>query len=624
MFNVCKLCLPKGLMFQKHSSKASFHPFLITREDGSRVYAGALTFYELIEDESICNAMQALQTMYDAEYSSSTSINKSTYPSATTQSVNLKSSTNNSRIYSRSTSAFVSGNNTNRNSVKKTQASTAAANTTPISTKTPLSFTGKQSEPQSDNDQITIINQNINSTPYDSPSLPASSMLIKSHQTSSSHHYSIGKDRLYATKSICLISQTPFNKSFRKILQTLYEMVEQTDLLGMNLESHLYNLIYELPMPASGKLMQFHIGCRASVIYMPDYTNGTNDLPLFDYDLLEFFQLLGVNNTIQLYITALLEHQILLYSKDLYLLMLVAESLTTLFFPFTWLKPYVPIVPASNLHFIEAPVPYIMGFHNKDIDKEFFKQGQRCFVDIDTGSVTCPEGLPDLPEKNKFAKEINDLILTFTEKRNLSKLNKLNTSNNTSRNSNGKDNNYSVTENSVLSQQQENNMKYEILQNSQAFARISELARRAGAFNNSNSEEMFDKTTGRFKSAAQSAGTNENTSSKTNAGSLYSSSSGVSSVSSLVNHTNDFVNPLNNNSGITNNNNSINSIDLSNQTDDSMNSTNTVDLSTANLAIDEEELVNMQFNRCVRELFLDRFVQMFLSYEKFVMLVKFL
>ena len=606
-------------MFQKHSSKPSFHPFLITREDGSRVYAGAFTFYELIEDESICNAMQALQTMYDAEYSSSSSVNKSTFPSATTQSVNVKSSTNNSRIYSRSTSAFVSS--TNRNSVKKTA---AAANTTPISTKVPLSFTAKHSEPQSDNNQITILNQSINSTDYDSPSLPSSSMLIKSHQTSSSsHHYSIGKDRLYSTKSICLISQTPFNKSFRKILQTLYDMVEQTDLLGMNLESHLYNLIYELPMPASGKLMQFHMGCRASVVYMPDHTNSTNELPLFDYDLLEFFQLLGVNNTIQLYITALLEHQILLYSKDLYLLMLVAESLTALFFPFTWLKPYVPIVPASNLHFIEAPVPYIMGFHNKDIDKEFFKQGQRCFVDIDTGSVTCPEGLPDLPEKNKFAKEINDLIMQFTEKRNLTKLNKLNTSHNTSRSSNGRDNSHSLAENSVLSQQQENNMKYEILQNSQAFARISELARKAGAYNNSSCEEMFDKTTGRFKSAAQSAGSNENTNGKTTAGSLYSSSSGVSSVSSLVNNTNDFVTPTNNNSSITNNNNnnnnSLNSIDLSNQTDDSMNSTNTVDFSTANLAIDEEELVNMQFNRCLRELFLDRFVQMFVSYEKFVM-----
>jgi hypothetical protein len=188
------------------------------------------------------------------------------------------------------------------------------------------------------------------------------------------NHYNMFKDKLYASKCICLISQYPFNKSFKQILNTLFDMVEQTDLLGINLESHLYNIIYELPMPLSGKLMQFHVGCRSSVVRMPDYANG-NELPLFDYDMLEFFRLLGANNIINFYIAALLEHQILLYSKDYNLLMLVAESLTTLFFPFTWLKPYVPIVPASNLHFIEAPVPYIMGFHHRDIDKEFFKQG---------------------------------------------------------------------------------------------------------------------------------------------------------------------------------------------------------------------------------------------------------
>jgi len=62
-----QLCFPKGLVFQKHNSKPKFHPFIITREDGSRVYAGTLTFFELIEEESICNAMQSLQTMYDAD-----------------------------------------------------------------------------------------------------------------------------------------------------------------------------------------------------------------------------------------------------------------------------------------------------------------------------------------------------------------------------------------------------------------------------------------------------------------------------------------------------------------------------------------------------------------------------
>ena len=550
-------------MFQKHAIKPSFHPFLITREDGSRVYAGAFTFYELIEDESICNAMQSLQTMYDAEYSSSKAVLLSTQSA-------IVNNTNNSRIYSRSTSAFASNN---RNSIKKT---THNANTTPVSIKTSVTATSTSNISQLDDNILvhTTIAQ------FSSP--------LNLKQTS--HYYNKLKDRLYATKSICLISQHPFNKSFRKILSTLYDMVEQTDLLGMNLESHLYNLIYELPMPLAGKLMQFHIGCRASIVYMPDYTNAY-ELPIFDYDLMDFFQLLGVSNTINLYITALLEHQILLYSKDLNLLMLVAESLTTLFFPFTWLKPYVPIVPASNLHFIEAPVPYIMGFHNKDIDKEFFKQGQRCFVDIDSGTVTCPEGLPDFPDRNKFAKEINDLIICFNDKKMKLKTNKLNNTNNTSSNSNqSKDH----TESSNTSQN-ENSFKYEILQNSQAFARISELARKAGAFNHS-SDEYF----GKFKTSNQ-------LSDKPTVS--CSSSSGVSSVSSLIND----LTPTT----VVNNNNSINSVDLSNQTDDSMNSTTTVDLT--NLAIDDEELVSLQFTRCIRELFLERFVQMFVSYEKFVM-----
>lgn len=63
------MCLPKGLVFNKHYQKPQFHPFVITREDGSRVFAGTFTFLELIEDEAICSAMQTLQTMYDAENS---------------------------------------------------------------------------------------------------------------------------------------------------------------------------------------------------------------------------------------------------------------------------------------------------------------------------------------------------------------------------------------------------------------------------------------------------------------------------------------------------------------------------------------------------------------------------
>lgn len=41
--------------------------------------------------------------------------------------------------------------------------------------------------------------------------------------------------------------------------------------------------------------------------------------------------------------------------------MIVAEGITALLFPFTWPHVYVPILPASLEHFLDAPVPFVMG-----------------------------------------------------------------------------------------------------------------------------------------------------------------------------------------------------------------------------------------------------------------------
>ncbi|XP_057408506.1 DENN domain-containing protein 5A-like [Balaenoptera acutorostrata] len=49
-------------------------------------------------------------------------------------------------------------------------------------------------------------------------------------------------------------------------------------------------------------------------------------------------------------------------------LMTVAETITALLFPFQWQHVYVPILPASLLHFLDAPVPYLMGLHSNGLD----------------------------------------------------------------------------------------------------------------------------------------------------------------------------------------------------------------------------------------------------------------
>ena len=67
--------------------------------------------------------------------------------------------------------------------------------------------------------------------------------------------------------------------------------------------------------------------------------------------------------------------------------MLVAESLTGLVFPFSWQHVYVPILPASLTHFLDAPVPFIMGLHHGTDGQSLLQlcsQGNMCFVDIGT------------------------------------------------------------------------------------------------------------------------------------------------------------------------------------------------------------------------------------------------
>ena len=54
--------------------------------------------------------------------------------------------------------------------------------------------------------------------------------------------------------------------------------------------------------------------------------------------------------------------------SDYQRLMLVAEGVNCLIFPFTWQHVYVPILPASLTHFLDAPVPYIMGLYRSSYE----------------------------------------------------------------------------------------------------------------------------------------------------------------------------------------------------------------------------------------------------------------
>ncbi|XP_058511728.1 DENN domain-containing protein 5B isoform X2 [Ochotona princeps] len=225
--------------------------------------------------------------------------------------------------------------------------------------------------------------------------------------------YDINRDTLYVSKSICLITPLPFMQACKKFLLQLYQAVTSQQPPPLPLESYIHNILYEVPLPPPGRSLKFYGVYEPVICQRP----GPNELPLSDYPLREAVELLGLENLVQVFTCVLLEMQILLYSQDYQRLMTVAEGITTLLFPFQWQHVYVPILPASLLHFLDAPVPYLMGLQSKEgTDRsklELPQEANLCFVDIDNHFIELPEEFPQFPNKADFIQELSEVLLQF-------------------------------------------------------------------------------------------------------------------------------------------------------------------------------------------------------------------
>ncbi|XP_076023478.1 DENN domain-containing protein 5B-like isoform X2 [Genypterus blacodes] len=225
--------------------------------------------------------------------------------------------------------------------------------------------------------------------------------------------YDSSRDTLYVSKALCLITPMPFMHACRNFLSQLHSAITAATPPPLPLESYIHNILYEVPLPSPGRSLKFHGAYRPIICQRP----RLGELPLADFPLGEAFSMLGVENLVQVFTCIMLEMQILLYSQDYQRLMVVAEGITTLLFPFQWQHVYVPILPASLLHFLDAPVPYLMGLQSKDgTDRsklELPQEANLCFVDIDNRYIELPEDFPQFPNKTQFIQELSDVLRQY-------------------------------------------------------------------------------------------------------------------------------------------------------------------------------------------------------------------
>ncbi|XP_025162444.1 DENN domain-containing protein 5B isoform X3 [Harpegnathos saltator] len=272
---------------------------------------------------------------------------------------------------------------------------------------------------------ITELSSGQNGTPptarkgqdgHNTRSLPRHFKLSAHSPGAALAYYDSTKDKLLVTKSISLLCQQPYLHAAKTFLNNLYKCVPRHPGPGLSLESYVYNLLYNVPVPLPGKSLKFFVpndepakSPLELVIHQP---SPSLELPMLDYPLKDVFTWLGADCLIQLFTCVLLENQVLLRSADFHKLMVVSECITALLFPFSWQHVYVPILPASLHHFLDAPVPFIMGLHahSEGGVLKIASEANLCYVDIDKQSSQFPEELPVFPHKVQFIAEIRALL----------------------------------------------------------------------------------------------------------------------------------------------------------------------------------------------------------------------
>ncbi|XP_069821950.1 MAP kinase-activating death domain protein isoform X5 [Dendropsophus ebraccatus] len=243
--------------------------------------------------------------------------------------------------------------------------------------------------------------------------------------------------------SLCIISHYPFFSTFRECLYTLKRLVDccsdrlvskkagiskgvQRDTMwriftgSLQLEEKSNVLLHDLreieawiyrllrsPTPIPG---QKRVDVEVLPLELqPPLTFALPDpsrFSLVDFPLHLPLELLGVEACLQVLTCILLEHKVVLQSRDYNALSMSVMAFVSMIYPLEYMFPVIPLLPtcmASAEQLLLAPTPYIIGVPASFFlyKSDFRMPDDVWLVDLDTNRVVAPsnaELLPVLPE----------------------------------------------------------------------------------------------------------------------------------------------------------------------------------------------------------------------------------
>uniref|UniRef100_A0A8C7D8E6 MAP kinase-activating death domain protein n=1 Tax=Oncorhynchus kisutch TaxID=8019 RepID=A0A8C7D8E6_ONCKI len=270
----------------------------------------------------------------------------------------------------------------------------------------------------------------------------------------------VNRNRDSTLTSLCMISHYPFFSTFRECLYILKRMVDccshrltqraglprgtQRDTMWRvftgallveekgsqlladlrEIESWVYRLLRS-PVPVAGQR-------RVDVEVLPHEMQPSLTFALPDnsrFSMVDFplhlpLELLGVDACLMVLSCILLEHKVVLQSRDYNALTMSVMAFVAMIYPLEYMFPVIPLLPtcmASAEQLLLAPTPYIIGVPASFfLYKSDFKMPDDIWlVDLDCNKVKAPtnaEHLPPLPEpeSTELKKHLKQCLVRLT------------------------------------------------------------------------------------------------------------------------------------------------------------------------------------------------------------------
>ncbi|KAL3112014.1 hypothetical protein niasHT_011292 [Heterodera trifolii] len=417
---IASLALPQGIRLRTERNvprEPFFHSFVVIREDGSRIYGCSLIFFEELSSIELRQQIFNAQLEYLREFATSGL----------------------STTFAQSATHYDDDDDDNEHD------NADGGDLSP-----PMGLSQMATDQRRENDQLLLMARNEghptpHRSPYNHHQSPAPTTIGRKFTTHSlprkfgkqfgttnggAHsainagdssadarrehehvtYYKNPKSPLFISKCLAIITPIPVIYSSENLLHNLWALIsEKFPLREYSVEDLLHWMLHDLYLPAPACSAQLCFSNFHLLLRVP----SVDEMPFFDYPIETLFAHIGVDQFVKLLTSFMLEQQILLISKNARNLMLVAECLSVLVFPFCWQMPYCPILPHTQLKFLEAPIPWLMGIcvgEQQLPNRQQLYQCNICLLDIDARRLEVPEDLPSFPRQQRMISEINALL----------------------------------------------------------------------------------------------------------------------------------------------------------------------------------------------------------------------